>query len=87
MEKVITITDPEVTIREYAITTCTAIAVSVGDTERQDALLVESEYDGEKFQQVVFGYPMPETEEDFLAMCEDSYAWDFTGEDLATVQI
>lgn len=71
---------------EYTISTCTAIAASIGDTERQNALLVESESDsGERTIFVVFGYDMPECESDFYEMCDDSSAWDNEQETLDTV--
>ena len=71
---------------EYKITNCTAIALNAGDTERQDALLIEHTADsGEKFDYVVFGYQMPETSEDFADMCEDCNAWDSDYETLETV--
>lgn len=63
---------------EYAVEICTAIcAADCGDeSKRQDALLVYSERDGEKFEQVVFGYDMPETVEAFLDICDDYAAWE-----------
>jgi hypothetical protein len=72
---------------EYTVTTCTAIAVTAGDTDRQDALLIESTADsGEMFRFVAFGYDMPETVEDFQDMADDSSAWDSDSDTLATVQ-
>lgn len=72
---------------EYTVTACTAIALTAGDTTRQNALLVESTADsGEKFQKVCFGYDMPYTTEDFSDMCEDTSAWESDHEVLATVQ-
>lgn len=71
---------------EYTIDTCTAIACTIGDTERQDALLVTTIADsGEKFENVVFGYEMPEDADEFDAICEDSAAWSSDHEDLASV--
>ena len=71
---------------EYTVTTCTAIALD--DVSEQEALLVENTADsGEMFQKVVFGYEMPETAEDFEAMCEDSSAWESDHEVLETVTI
>ena len=70
---------------EYSITNCTAIALNAGDTERQDALLVTSSRNGEKFAQVVFGYQMPETAEDFADMCDDPAAWDSDYKTVETV--
>ena len=68
---------------------CTAIcAADCGDeSKRQDALLVSSERDGEKFQDVVFGYDMPETVEAFLDMCDDYAAWETDAAVIASVRI
>src|SRR5699024_10138225 len=62
---------------EVEFTVCTAIAASIGDTERQNALFVhdcDDEFgDGDS---VIFGVDMPETDEEAAAlMCEpaDSY--------------
>ena len=71
---------------EYTVTTCTAIAL--GDISEQEALLVENTADsGEKFEKVVFGYEMPETAEDFEAMCEDASAWESDSDVLDTVEV
>ena len=63
---------------EYTVEICTAIcAADCGDEGKcQDALLVSNEYNGELFESVVFGYEMPETEENFLDMCDDYSAWE-----------
>lgn len=73
---------------EYTIEDCTAIcAADCGDeSKRQDALLVSSERDGEKFEEVVFGYEMPETEENFLDMCDDSATWETDAAVIASVR-
>lgn len=74
---------------EYTVEAVTAIALCAGDTsedERQEALLVSSAGDGETVEFVVFGYDMPETDEDFRAMCEEASAWDSDHETLATVR-
>ena len=75
---------------EYTVTTCTAVAycdLPTGNT--QDALLVvnitDTDDHGELIQKVVFGYEMPETVEDFEAMCDDSSAWESDSEVLDTV--
>lgn len=70
----------------YTVRTCTAIAASIGDTERQNALLVTSRNNGEKAEFVVFGWEMPEDDETFAEMCEDTYAWDSNHETLETVE-
>lgn len=78
----------EVNGTEYTIEDCTAIcAADCGDeSKRQAALLVSSERNGEKFEEVVFGYEMPETEETFLDICADYAAWESGGEVLETVK-
>ena len=64
--------------KEYTVSTCTAIALCDVESEeaRQSALLVSTEENGEKFGQIVFGWTMPESVEDFADMCEDSAAWE-----------
>ena len=42
--------------------------------------------DDEEITSVVFGYEMPEDEEDFNTMAEDPFAWESDFEVLATVQ-
>ena len=75
---------------EYTVEDITAIATCAGqysEDDRQDALLVTSRTDsGEKIEYVVFGYDMPENEDDFSDMCEDSDAWDSDCETLETVR-
>lgn len=72
---------------EYIVEECTAIAASIAETERTDALYVyyyaES---GEKVEHVVFNWDMPEDEDEFRAMCEDSSAWDGWYGTLETVE-
>ena len=72
----------------YTIETVTAIAsCDLADNIRQDALLVCYVNDfGEDIESVVFGYEIPEDEEDFNAIADDSFAWEFDWEVLATVQ-
>ena len=73
---------------EYTIQDCTAIAdCDMESGNRQNALLVENEFNGETFQFVVFGFPMPEDAEDFANMCSESSAWESDWETLNTVQI
>lgn len=78
----------EVNGSEYTVQRCTAIcAADCGDeSKRQAALLVSSERDGEKFEQIVFGYEMPETDENFRDMCEDSGAWESDWQVIKTVK-
>lgn len=77
-------------VRVWTVQTCTAIAVTEGDKEPQDALLVypADEIMGrEEYVMIVFGWKMPEDDEGFAAMCEDSGAWSRDWEDLNTVTI
>lgn len=64
---------------EYAIEAITAIALCDAEDEdcRQQALLVTTELEsGEVSQMVVFGWDMPNDNEEWLAMCADSSAWE-----------
>lgn len=71
----------------YTIESVTAIALNSGDTERQHALFVFStDPYGETHEDVVFGYEMPESVDDFAMICEDSSAWDGNFETIATVE-
>lgn len=73
--------------RTYTIEPVTAIAsCDLADNIRQNALLVCCVDDDEEITSVVFGYEMPEDEEDFNAMAEDPFAWESDFEVLATVQ-
>ena len=75
---------------EYTVEDITAIATCVGEYSedfRQNALLVTNMADsGEKIEYVVFGHDMPENEDEFYDMCEDSDAWDSNWETLETVK-
>ena len=75
---------------EYTVEDITAIATRAGEHGedfRQNALLVTNMADsGEKIEYVVFGYDMPENEDDFSDMCEDSDAWDSNCETIETVR-
>ena len=75
---------------EYTVEEITAIATGAGEyteADRQYALLVTNVADsGEKIEYVVFGFNMPEDEDDFSDMCEDSDAWDSDCETLETVR-
>ena len=75
---------------EYIVEDITAIATCAGEhgeEMRQNALLVTNMADsGEKIEYVVFGWAMPENEDDFSDMCEDSDAWDSNFETLETVK-
>lgn len=73
--------------RTYTIEPVTAIAsCDLADNIRQNALLVCYVDDDEEITSVVFGYEMPEDEEDFNTMAEDPFAWESDFEVLATVQ-
>ena len=74
--------------RTYTIEPVTAIAsCDLANKLRQNALLVcyVDDFD-EEITSVVFGYEMPEDEEDFNTMTEDPFAWESDFEVLATVQ-
>ena len=75
---------------EYTVENITAIATCAGEyseDKRQNALLVTNVADsGEKIEYVVFGYDMPDDENDFSDMCEDSNAWDSDWETIETVK-
>ena len=85
MKKIFTIEGTEYTVEEVtAIATC---AGEYSEDKRQNALLVTNVADsGEKIEYVVFGYDMPDDENDFSDMCEDSNAWDSDWETLETVK-
>ena len=73
--------------RTYTIEPVTAIAsCDLANKLRQNALLVCYVDDDEEITSVVFGYEMPEDEEDFNAMADDPFAWESDFEVLATVQ-
>ena len=73
--------------RTYTIEPVTAIAsCDLADNIRQNSLLVCYVDDDEEITSVVFGYEMPEDEEDFNTMAEDTFAWESDFEVLATVQ-
>ena len=85
MKKTFTVEGTEYTVEEItAIATC---AGEYSEDDRQHALLVTNMADsGEKIEYVVFGYDMPENEDDFSDMCEDSDSWDSDCETLETVR-
>ena len=85
MKKIFTVEGTEYTVEDItAIATC---AGEHGEEMRQNALLVTNTADsGEKIEYVVFGWAMPENEDDFSDMCEDSDAWDSNWETLETVK-
>lgn len=71
----------------YTVRTCTAIQASIGETRRVNALYVDYyEYSGEHFEYVVFNEPMPEDEEEFVAMFDYPEEWDSYCDTLETVQ-
>ena len=72
---------------EYTVRTCTAIPVSIGETRRVDAICVDYYAEsGEHFEYVVFNEPMPEDEEEFVAMFDYPEEWDSYSDTLETVQ-
>ena len=85
MKKTFIIEGTEYTVEEIAaIATC---AGEYSEDDRQNALLVTNVADsGEKIEYVVFGWAMPDDEDDFAMMCDDCYAWDSFYETLATVR-
>ena len=85
MKKIFTVEGTEYTVEEItAIATC---AGERSEDDRQNALLVTNIADsGEKFEYVVFGYNMPDDEDDFSNMCEDSDSWDSDLDTLKTVR-
>jgi hypothetical protein len=72
----------------YHIEEVTAIAPVDNDDEtcRQPALLVSSCYNGETFEDVVFGWKLPANLEDFEDMCNDMNAW-ATADDCAVKMV
>lgn len=85
MTKTYTITANDTTIT-YTVRTCTAVAVSIGETERTIALYVESfAASGEHVEYVVFNATMPEDEDEFMALCDYPNEWDSYYGTIATV--
>ena len=90
MTKTYTITDEFNDIEKtttYTVRTCTAIPVSIGEKRRVNALYVDYYVEsGEHVEYVVFNEPMPEDEEEFVAMFDYPEEWDSYCETLETVQ-
>lgn len=85
MTKTYTITANDTTIT-YTVRTCTAVAVSIGETERVDALYVDYYAEsGEHVEYVVFNATMPEDEDEFIALFDYSDEWDSYYGTIATV--
>lgn len=85
MTKTYTITTNDTTIT-YTVRTCTAVAVSIGETERVDALYVDYYAEsGEHVEYVVFNATMPEDEDEFIALCDYPDEWDSYYGTIATV--
>ena len=63
---------------DYTVLECTAIALcDNGDvTKNQKALVIYSDNGTETEKHVVFGWKLPETQEDMKAMFEDYSAWE-----------
>lgn len=85
MKKIFTVEGTEYTVEN--ITAIATFAGEHGEEMRQNALLVTNRADsGEKIEYVVFGYDMPENDDDFSDMCEDSDAWDSNWETIETIK-
>lgn len=85
MTKTYTITTNDTTIT-YTVRTCTAVAVSIGETERTIALYVDYYAEsGEHVEYVVFNETMPEDEDEFAALFGYSDEWDSYYGTIATV--
>lgn len=85
MTKTYTITTNDTTIT-YTVRTCTAVAVSIGETERTIALYVDYYAEsGEHVEYVVFNETMPEDEDEFTALFDYSDEWDSYYGTIATV--
>jgi len=76
----------KITIDNFEISTCTAIAIEAEDAERQPALFIHNvndEFcDGDC---VVFGYAMPEDMDDIRNIFSDCFAYTSDYETLETV--
>lgn len=85
MTKTYTITTNDTTIT-YTVRTCTAVAVSIGETERTIALYVDYYAEnGEHVEYVIFNATMPEDEDEFAALFDYSDEWDSYYGTIATV--
>ena len=85
MTKTYTITANDTTIT-YTVRDCTAIPVSVGETERTIALYVDYYAEsGEHVEYVVFNETLPEDEDEFMALCDYPDEWDSHYSTIATV--
>lgn len=70
----------------YTVRDCTAIPVSIGETERVDALYVDYNAEsGEHVEYVVFNESMPADEDELTAMFDYPDEWDSYCDTLATV--
>lgn len=85
MTKTYTITTNDTTIT-YTVRDCTAVAVSIGETERTIALYVDYYAEsGEHVEYVVFNATMPEDEDELTALFDYSDEWDSYYGTIATV--
>lgn len=85
MERTYTITTCGITTT-YTVRTCTAVAVSIGETERTIALYVDYYAEsGEHVEYVVFNETMPEDEDEFIALFDYPDEWDGHYSTIATV--
>lgn len=70
----------------YTVRTCTAVAVSTGETERTIALYVDYYAEsGEHVEYVVFNETMPDDEDEFIALFDYPDEWDSHYSTIATV--
>lgn len=76
-------------LSSYELISCTAIAASIGDHDRQDAILVLSLDSSDADDCVLFGYSLDDVDEATWEdiCCYDSSAFSFAQEDLDSVLI
>lgn len=77
-----------ITLLNCEFTSCTAIAATIGDTERQNAVLVhdlDDEFHNGDF--VAYGWELPEDEDDARNILEDYSSHSTDAADLETVLI
>lgn len=72
---------------EYTVKECTAICKDMGESERRKALYIYNVSEsGEKSEYVIFDFDMPESEAEFLKMCQESSEWDGWYETIETIE-
>lgn len=72
----------------HVIYECTAIAgCDSGEEQRQNALYTITYGEGgEKIEFVIFGFEMPQSEDEWETMCEEESAWENDWEVLKTIR-